>query len=121
MEYKQGELICPKCKSRGMGIYTNWSSRDVFEGEEKIKQYIFYYVTEVRGRHILFSLCLFLSESDSCFCYCCLRAFLILIYIILFFWLVDIILHFCCSKKEYCYLAGKNVESIDVSKYQDIW
>ena len=45
MNYESGELICPQCKNNGMGRYTNWISREVFNGKVKIKQWIFYYKT----------------------------------------------------------------------------
>ena len=43
MNYESGKLICPQCKKNGMGNYTNWISREVFNGKVKIKQWIFYY------------------------------------------------------------------------------
>ena len=64
MNYESGELICPECNESGMKEYTNWTSRVVFNGEKKIKQYIFY----KKGQKLDKCPCFMCNKIEPIFC-----------------------------------------------------
>ena len=127
MEYEFGELFCPKCNSNSMDIYTNFSSRVVFNGENKIKQYIFYKKIQTNNK------CKFLvcDEVSKCFCpgeienWWCLIIILVffLIYFALCLWVIDIIYNLCYHKIEECYdyNDGNYNKFVYCSKDENIW
>ena len=43
MSYDSGEFICPKCKSKRMGVYTNWILNKDYFDKYGLKVWIFYY------------------------------------------------------------------------------
>ena len=134
MIYEFGEFFCPKCNQSGMSIYTNWTSRDVFNGEKKIKQYIFYKKDKQKKECRCFmcdkmdSLLWCELKYSSCFIFQCLFwllvLFYILFYIVLCFWVIDIICYFCCQEKEeevhWCNIGNEHI-MVYCSKYKNIW
>ena len=122
MNYESGEFICPQCKNNGIGKYTNWISREVFDGKVKIKQWIFYYKTNNCGccfgcncREIWIFLfferewdgsCVWLEDFFCCdSCKSFLFGFVLIFYFILYislFWIIDLIrflFRYCCKCK----------------------
>ena len=126
MNYESGELICPKCKNNGMDIYTNWISREVYNGKIKKKQWIFYYKTYDCDCEYCFNCncrenwiflffetqwnvsCSLLRDffcCHECSCSCILFEFIMIFYFIFYisiFWIIDLIrfLFRYCSKCE---------------------
>ena len=134
MNYESGELLCPKCNESGMNKYSNWASREVFIGEKIIKQYIFYYKTggekECGGFFFRAVIdCLDYLDHETCGdCGDCFRVIVFslffLFYIVLCFWVIDIIIYFLCpyrKKDHYHCQIRDDVKDICCSEVKDIW
>ena len=129
MIYECGELFCPKCKASGLNIYTNWTSRVIFYGEKKFKQYIFY----KKGQKIEKCNCFMCDKIQPLFCCnedkspCCFILFsliFVLFYIALCFWVIDTIYCFLYPEEDevqcWCNI-GKDHIIAYCSKDKNIW
>ena len=121
MSYDSGEFICPKCKSKRMGVYTNWILNKEYFDKYGLKVWIFYYKKSERkcyGWHgffcpLIFAFCF--DKKDKLnnpffkwFCYiiCSLlnllfSAVYLIMYLLVLIWL-DICISLCMEKVYTC-------------------
>ena len=135
MNYKCGELICPKCGRNGMNGHKKWISREEYNNNQLITKYIFYDDLT----HCKWTCCKVCFCDENCrriwanllacgyyegcnevliWGYLCAFPCAIVFYILFFIW-IDIINCLCCIKKSFYKVQGKKTkESIEASR---IW
>ena len=121
MSYDSGEFICPKCKSKRMGVYTNWILNKEYFDKYGLKVWIFYYKKSERkcyGWYGFFCPLIFAFGCDKkdklnnpffkwfCYIICSLLTILfsavyLIMYLPVLIWL-DICISLCMEKVYTC-------------------